>query len=78
MQEIIEILYGDLMLGPILIYKQQKHPEELLTESQPTATFNVSVGGYAYGATITNARAGYAVGDTIKFLGTALGGTTPK
>ena len=25
-----------------------------------------------------NVRAGYAVGDTIKFLGTALGGTTPK
>ena len=42
-----------------------------------TATFNVSVGGYAYGATITNAGAGYAVGDTIKFLGTALGGATP-
>ena len=36
-----------------------------------TATFTVTVGGYNYGASITGAGAGYAVGDTIKFLGTS-------
>ena len=42
-----------------------------------TATFTITVGGYSYGASVTNAGAGYAVGDTITFLGTALGGATP-
>ena len=42
-----------------------------------TATFTITVGGYNYGASITGAGAGYAVGDTITFLGTALGGATP-
>ena len=42
-----------------------------------TATFTITVGGYNYGASNPGAGAGYAVGDTITFLGTALGGATP-
>jgi hypothetical protein len=41
------------------------------------AIFNVVREGTTYNVTITNSGGGYAVGDKITILGTALGGTTP-
>jgi hypothetical protein len=41
------------------------------------ATFIVTTNGTTYSATIKNPGTGYSVGNQIKILGTALGGTTP-
>jgi len=50
---------------------------QVVVATGTSATFNVVVNPSAYTVTVANGGSGYTVGDTVKVLGTSVGGTTP-